>query len=143
MTHDKLNKRPKGVDGHLSIKDSSLTSCQKGSYLHISCPIIEKNKNQQWHRKAALYSLNTIAINVMYIDIHVYRGHEFYKFGRPFLSHHNYALSLSKSCPRVEEKILKQIMQFNNITYMARPQQSTPTHGVMKFTILVDNSLVI
>ena len=26
------------------------------------------NENQQWHRKAALYSLNTIAINLMYID---------------------------------------------------------------------------
>ena len=26
------------------------------------------NENRQWHRKAALYSLNTIAINVMYID---------------------------------------------------------------------------
>ena len=26
------------------------------------------NENQQWHKKAALYSLNTIAINVMFID---------------------------------------------------------------------------
>ena len=26
------------------------------------------NKNQQWHEKAALLSLNTIAINAFYID---------------------------------------------------------------------------
>ena len=30
-----------------------------------------------------------------------HRGHEIYNFGRPFLSHYNYALSLSESCPRV------------------------------------------
>ena len=37
----KINKRPKGLNGHLSIRNSRLTSCQKGSYLHIRCPIIE------------------------------------------------------------------------------------------------------
>ena len=57
------NKRHKGLNRHLSIRDSTMTSCQKSSYLHISCPII-----QQWHKKAALYSLHIIAINVMYID---------------------------------------------------------------------------
>ena len=28
------NKRPIGLNGHLSIRDSTLTSCQKGSYFH-------------------------------------------------------------------------------------------------------------
>ena len=37
----KLNKRPTGLNGHLSIRDFTLTSCQKGSYLYINNPIIE------------------------------------------------------------------------------------------------------
>ena len=35
------NKRPTGLNGHLSIRDFSLTSCQKGLYLYINSPIIE------------------------------------------------------------------------------------------------------
>ena len=35
------NKRPTGLNGHLSIGDFTLTSCQKGSYLYINSPIIE------------------------------------------------------------------------------------------------------
>ena len=35
------NRRPKGLNGHLSIRDSTLTSCQNGSYLYIRYPIIE------------------------------------------------------------------------------------------------------
>ena len=34
-------KGPMGLNGHLSIRDCTLTSCQKGSYLHINSPIIE------------------------------------------------------------------------------------------------------
>ena len=33
------NKRPMGLNGHLRIRDCTLTSCQKGSYLHINSPI--------------------------------------------------------------------------------------------------------
>ena len=36
-----FNKRPTGLNGHLSIRDFTLTSCQKGSYLYINSPIIE------------------------------------------------------------------------------------------------------
>ena len=36
-----FNKRPTGLNGHLSIRDFTLTSCQKGSYLYINNPIIE------------------------------------------------------------------------------------------------------
>ena len=32
--------------------------------------------------------------------------HEIYNFGRPFLGHHYFKLSLSDLCPGVEEKIL-------------------------------------
>ena len=35
------NKRPTGLNGHLSIRDFTLTSCQRGSYLDINSPIIE------------------------------------------------------------------------------------------------------
>ena len=54
------------------------------------------------------------------------RSHEIYIFSRPFLSHHNQALSSSESCLEVEKKILKEIMQFHYMTYMAMPQQRTP-----------------
>ena len=38
------NKRPTCLNGHLSIRDFTLTSCQKGSYLYINSPIIEYMK---------------------------------------------------------------------------------------------------
>ena len=62
------NKRPTGLNGHLSIRDFTLTSFQKGAYLHINSPIIITNKNQKLYGKAASLSFNTIAINVKYID---------------------------------------------------------------------------
>ena len=63
------NKMPTGLNGHLSIRDSSLTSCRKCSYRYISTVHHRINKNQQWHRKAAYQSLNsTIAINMLYIN---------------------------------------------------------------------------
>ena len=37
-----VNKRPTGLNGHLSIRDFTPTSCQKGSYLYINNPIIEQ-----------------------------------------------------------------------------------------------------
>ena len=63
-----LNKRPTGLNGHLSIRDFTLNSCQKGAYLHSNSPIIIINKNQQLYRKAASQSFNTIAINLKKID---------------------------------------------------------------------------
>ena len=33
--------RPTGLNGHLIIRDSTPTSCQKGSYLHNDSPVIE------------------------------------------------------------------------------------------------------
>ena len=48
-------------------------------------------------------------------------GHEIYNFGRPFLGHHYYILSLSDLCLGVEKKICKEIMYFNFMTYMATP----------------------
>ena len=35
-----LNKRPTGLNGHLSIRYFTLNSCQKGAYLHINSPVI-------------------------------------------------------------------------------------------------------
>ena len=36
------------------------------------------------------------------------RGHEIYNFGRPFLGHHYYILSLFALCLRVERRFLKE-----------------------------------
>ena len=47
------NKRPTGLKGHPSFRDFTLTTCQRGTYLHINSPIIIINKNQQLYRKAA------------------------------------------------------------------------------------------
>ena len=44
------------------------------------------------------------------------RGHEIYNFGRPFLDHHYYLLSLSDPCPGVEKKIFKEILYFHYLT---------------------------
>ena len=49
------------------------------------------------------------------------RGHEIYNFGRPFLGHHYYILSLSDLSLGIEKKIFKEIMQFHYMTYMATP----------------------
>ena len=48
-------------------------------------------------------------------------GHEIYNFGRPFIVHHYYILSLSDLCLGVEKKIFKEIMHFYYMTYMATP----------------------
>ena len=48
--------------------------------------------------------------------------HEIYNFGRPFLAHHYYIFGLSDQCLRVEKKILKEIMHFHYMTYMATPK---------------------
>ena len=71
------------------------------------------------------------------------RGHEIYNFGRPFLGHHYYILGLSDLCLEVEKKIFKEIMHSNYMTYMSTPLHKNPYPGVMKFTIMVDPSLVI
>ena len=43
------SKRPMGLNGQLSIRDSILTSCQKGSFW----PCHKIKKTQQWQRKTA------------------------------------------------------------------------------------------
>ena len=48
-----LNKRPTGLNRHLSISDFTLTPCQRGAYLHTNRPIVI-NKNQQLYMKAEL-----------------------------------------------------------------------------------------
>ena len=47
-----INKRLTGLNGHLSIRDLTLTSCQQGAYLHSNSPIkiIKLNcKGKQHH----------------------------------------------------------------------------------------------
>ena len=69
-------------------------------------------------------------------------GHEIYNFGRPFLVHHYYIIGLS-DLYLSEEKIFKEIMHFQIWLIWPRPSTRTPDQRVMKFTILVDPSLVI
>ena len=66
------NNRPKGLNGHLSISDSTLTSWKKSEGLNFAYQLLshhKRNENKQWNRNTTLYSLNTIAINVMYFDM--------------------------------------------------------------------------
>ena len=57
-------------------------------------------------------------MNVKYIDekkkyiftITTYMEFTIYNFGRPFLGHHYYTLSLFDLCLRVEKKIVKELM---------------------------------
>ena len=69
-------------------------------------------------------------------------GHESYNFGRPFLDLYHFILSLSDLCLGVKKKIFKEKMHFHYMTHMVTPQQKNPCPGVMKFTILIDPSLV-
>ena len=64
----KINKRPVGLTGHLSI--TSLRNCQKGSYLHIITHIIEYTKIN--NGKIRLHSYPSIQKQLIFcILIHV------------------------------------------------------------------------
>ena len=52
-------------------------------------------------------------------------GHIIYSFGRPFLDHRYYTLSLTELCPG-EEKIFKEILQF----YTFYPQNTPPPQSL-------------
>ena len=59
-----------------------------------------------------------------------------YNFGRLFLGYHYYTLSLSDLCLGVEKKILKKIINFHYMTYLATPQHKKPCpggHGIYNF----------
>ena len=62
-----INKRPTGLNGHLSIRDFTLV-LSEGLIFVYQQPHHRINENKLWYRKAASSSLNTIAINVLYID---------------------------------------------------------------------------
>ena len=81
----------------------------------------------------------------MATPLHPYpRGHEIYNFGTPFLVHHFYTLGLSDLSQGVEKKIFKDNKCILTILLIwPRPLTRTSAPGVMKFTILVDFSLVI
>ena len=49
-----------------------------------------------------------------------------YNFGRNLLGDHYYILGLSDLYLGVEKKIVKEIMQFHNMTYMATPLHKNP-----------------
>ena len=60
-------------------------------------------------------------------------GYEIYNFGRPFLCHHYFTLSLSEPCLWVEKKIFKEIHQF--YTYYTKITSPWGRVGVMQSTI--------
>ena len=69
-------------------------------------------------------------------------GNQIYNFGRLFLGHHYYTLSLFYLCLSEEKIFFKEIMQIHYMTY-TRPSTRIPALGVMIFTGLVDPSLNI
>ena len=60
------------------------------------------------------------------------RGDEIFIIGIPLLGHFNYALNLSDICPRVDKKILKEIMHFHNMNYMATLWHMNPCPGCLE-----------
>ena len=48
------DKRPTSLNGHLSIRDITLTSCHRRGHIAYQQPNHRRNRNQQWQRKAAL-----------------------------------------------------------------------------------------
>ena len=69
----------------------------------------------------------------------------FYNFGRPFVGHHIYILSLSVLCLGVEKKKFKIYKKMHFIIRLRWPHPCTriPAPGVMKYTLMVDPTLVI
>ena len=74
--------------------------------------------------------------NMTYMDTPKHKnlcpgGHKIYDFGRPFLDHHNYILSLFDPCQWVEKKTFKEIMHFHYMTYnyMVMPLHKNPCPG--------------
>ena len=118
---------------HLSIINSTLNSCQKGSYLHINRPIIESIKinNEESciiipkcnHNQCVIYTTSKL-----YIFLNLsQRAHEIIIFGKPLIDHHYHLISLSDLCPGVEKKILKEIMYFHYMTsFHALAQEPLP-----------------
>ena len=68
-----------------------------------------------------MQSMWSILIEKKKIYIHYKDLYEIYNFSTPFLGHHYYTLSLFDLCLGVEEKIVKEIMQFHYMTYMTMP----------------------
>ena len=54
-----------GLNGHPSIRDFSLTSCQKDSYLHMNIQNKKKLKSTV-AKESCIIILNAIAMNVLY-----------------------------------------------------------------------------
>ena len=72
------------------------------------------------------------------------RGRKIDNFSWPFLGHDNYILALSDLYLGVEKKSFREKMQISLYElYGHAPAQKPLPQGVMKFTIMVDFSLVI
>ena len=102
------NKRPTCLNSHLSIRDSTLTSCQKGSYFHIYRPIIEHikiNNGRLIHVMKIIYNL-TPHYWVMKLK---------FWYSLPWFLYYRYILSLSDLCPGVEMKTFQEIMYLDYI----------------------------
>ena len=89
-------KRLTGLNGHLSNRDSSLTSCQKSSYLHIN-----RSKIEPLPQGYEIYSF--------YI---LFLGHHYYIFRLPWNKEgdfqRNYAFSPIIFCPAQAQEPMSQ-----------------------------------
>ena len=56
-------------------------------------------------------------------------GNSIFKYGKPFLSHHCYTLNLCDLCLSEEKKIIKTIIHFHYVNYLATPLYKNPCTG--------------
>ena len=66
------------------------------------------------------------------------KGHKIYNFGRPFLGHHYYILSLSDLCMGADKKIFKEIMHFHytGMSYLTTAQHKNPCPKGDRFLVI-------
>ena len=111
----KYNKRATGLNGHLSSRDSTLTSCQNGSYYISMNHHRTNNKSTMVKENCIITPCNIITKNVLFVYTrhknHTYFHplhpnhnptyewcHEIYTFDKSYPGHPYYVLSLSDPC---------------------------------------------
>ena len=114
------DKRTTVLYSHLSIRDTTPTSCPLNEIKHFyghalaQEPLLTESINLQIWQNLPWSSLHYCLINAQeqrkiflkkycIITIYILNGHilaqEIYNFGRPFLGQHYYIISLSNRCP--------------------------------------------
>ena len=120
----KRNKGSTGLNGHLSIRDSTLTSCLKGAYslviiitlwvLQYTQLVWSMPRSQEENFKGN----NAFSLYEYGLYGHTYHrkpwpgGHEILNFGKPFLGHNYFTFSISDLWPGVHQFYTSRNLQF-------------------------------